>query len=513
MKRFLPARWNAALRPEAVAQLALPGEMVHEARRRVLVGAAIGTAAYAAFLLLELSGAIGGSVLEHRIDLAHDALGVLLCATLLLAASLRSIGDRSLLGIALVAEVLLCLLISFAAPWAASVRTGHLASLTWVVPVIILFPLLVPLPSRTSLLVSGVCALTMPLGLAVLGASGRIAPRPADFWAAIVTGSVAVGIATVAARTIYRAGTQVAAARMVGSYELTERLGQGGMGEVWKARHLFLARPAAVKLILPEQLQGPAEAREAAVQRFTREAQVTAGLRSNHTVQLFDFGIGADGACYYAMELLDGLNAEHFVYRFGPIPPRRAVHWLRQACHSLGEAHANGMLHRDIKPANLYVCRYGRDVDVVKVLDFGLSRPAVAQGDHGLTAPGTILGTPGYMAPEQVFGLATEPRTDLYALGCVGYWLMAGTKPFEADSAGDLMRRHALEPPPPLSGKCPHAVPPRLEAVIMACLSKDPADRPKDADALSEQLGASLDEAPWSPREAQEWWNANWPRS
>lgn len=513
MRLFLPARWSAALRPEAAAQLALPGELLHEARRRVLVGAAIGTAAYAAFLLLELSGAIGGSVLEHNIDLVHDGLGLLLCASMMLAASLRSLGDRSVLVIALVAEVLLCLLISFAAPWAASVRTGHLPSLTWVVPVIILFPLLVPLPSRTAVFVSTMCASTMPIGLAVLGASGRIAPRPSDFWASLVTGAVAVGIATVAARTIHRASTQVAAARMVGSYELVERLGQGGMGEVWKARHLFLARPAAVKLILPEQLQGPAEQRDAALQRFTREAQVTAGLRSNHTVQLFDFGVGADGACYYAMELLDGLNAEHFIYRFGPIPPRRAVHWLQQACHSLGEAHASGMLHRDIKPANLYVCRYGRDADVVKVLDFGLSRPAAAQGDHGLTAPGTILGTPGYMAPEQVFGLATEPRTDLYALGCVGYWLMAGAKPFEAESAGDLMRRHALDPPPSLSGRSAHPIPARLEAVIMACLAKDPAERPKDADALSDELGASLDEAPWSPREAQTWWNENWPRS
>src|SRR5258705_6520265 len=168
------------------------------------------------------------------------------------------------------------------------------------------------------------------------------------------------------------------------------------MGEVWRAHPSMLARPAAVKLILPERLQAPAEAREAAIMRFTREAQVTAGLRSPHTVQLFDFGVSAEGVMYYAMELLDGINLDHFIYRYGPIGPRRAVHWLRQACHSLGEAHALNLVHRDIKPANLFVCRYGRDVDVVKILDFGLTRLTTQPQDARLTSPGWQPGTPGY---------------------------------------------------------------------------------------------------------------------
>jgi serine/threonine-protein kinase len=209
------------------------------------------------------------------------------------------------------------------------------------------------------------------------------------------------------------------------------------------------------------------------------------------------------------MELLEGLNAEHFVYRFGPIDPRRAVHWLQQACHSLGEAHARGLVHRDIKPANILLCRYGRDVDFVKILDFGLTKPTAVIEDMTLTTPGLRLGTPGYMAPEQVFGLATGPRTDLYALGCVAYFLLAGVKPFEADSPGELLRQHAQATPPPLSRHAPHRVPERLEALIMACLSKDEKDRPSDADRVSAELGKSLDSAPWTEAEAQTWWEEN----
>jgi serine/threonine-protein kinase len=382
-------------------------------------------------------------------------------------------------------------------------------NLTWVVPIIILFPLLVPTPPRTALVVSFLCALTMPAGLWVLASMHQIAPQPSNYWATALTAAIGVGIASIASRTVYGAGRQIAAARTIGSYELLEKLGQGGMGEVWKARHLFLARPAAIKLILPERLRGPSEERDAALQRFTREAQVTAGLRSGHTVQLFDFGVSADGTLYYAMELLSGMTVEHFIYQFGPIEPRRAVHWLQQACHSLGEAHAQNLVHRDIKPANLYLCRYGRDVDFLKILDFGLTKPVVTREDLPLTSPGWLVGTPGYMAPEQVFGLEIGPRTDLYSLGCVAYWLLAGVRPFDADSAGELLRQHVQAPAPLLSDKAGMPMPPRLEALIMRCLSKDPADRPHDADELSHELEHCLEAEPWSPTEAHEWWQKN----
>jgi serine/threonine-protein kinase len=207
------------------------------------------------------------------------------------------------------------------------------------------------------------------------------------------------------------------------------------------------------------------------------------------------------------MELLDGMNAEHFVYRFGPIAPGRVASWLVQACHSLGEAHARGLVHRDIKPANLFLCRYGRDCDFVKVLDFGLTLPDQTAADPRLTAPGARMGTPAYMAPEQVFGVA-DARTDLYALGCVGYFLLCGERPFEGDT-GELLRQHVHTAPPPLGARARQPIPARLEAVVMSCLAKQPAERPDSADALSAALAEGAGDAHWTEAEARAWWDAN----
>jgi serine/threonine-protein kinase len=511
MPRLLPEKLLAALRAETPARAELPGELSRESRGRVRVAALIGVLAYAVFLVFEPVRLAGASPLEKTLGLANDLVGLGLCAALGLVATWRAIPDRAVFAIALDVEVIVCVVVSVAAPWASFLRSGHVFALTWVVPVIILFPLVVPTPPGTTLLVSTICALTMPAGIALLAARGLIAATASDVIGAGVSGAVAVVIAMIAARTVYGAARQRAAAESVGSYELLERLGQGGMGEVWKARHAFLARDAAVKLILPEQLQGKTEAREEVVTRFTHEAQVTAGLRSPHTVELFDFGVAADGRLFYAMELLDGLNAEHFVYRFGAVEPRRVVHWLTQVCHSLGEAHAHGVVHRDLKPANLFLCRFGRDVDFVKVLDFGLARPVSEPVEQRLTSPQVRLGSPGWMAPEQVFGLPTDARTDVYAMGCIAWWLLAGRKPFEAESSGELMRLHASVPPPALAEQCPQPVPSRLAALVAGCLAKDPSDRPADADRLAAALEESLDGERWTASEARDWWREHLP--
>jgi serine/threonine-protein kinase len=511
MQRLLPEKLLAALRAEAPVRAELPGELSRESRGRVRVAALLGVLAYAVFLAFWPVRLGGATPLERTLALANDLAGLGLCTALWLIASWRAIPDRAVFAIALDIEVIVCVVVSVAAPWAAFVRTGHVFSLTWVVPVIILFPLVVPTPPRTTLAVSIACALTMPAGIASLAARGLIVAAARDVIAAGVSGAVAVVIAMIAARTVYGAARQRAAVESVGSYELLERLGQGGMGEVWRAKHAFLARDAAVKLILPEQLQGRMEAREEVVERFAHEAQVTAGLRSPHTVELFDFGVAADGRLFYAMELLEGLNAEHFVYRFGAVEARRVVHWLTQVCHSLGEAHARGVVHRDLKPANLFLCRFGRDVDFVKVLDFGLARPVSETAEERLTSPGVRLGSPGWMAPEQVFGLPTDARTDVYALGCIAWWLLAGRKPFEADSPGELMRLHAIVPSPLLADHCPHRVPSRLAALVGTCLAKDPADRPADADCLLAVLDNCLDGERWTARDAQDWWREHLP--
>jgi len=506
LRRLLPARWLAAMRTEADKRRDPPSDVLHESRRRIRVAAGLGTAAYAVFLLSVLSGVLTDQALERKLDLVHDAVGLTLCAGLFLLTQVPRFSDRQVLGFAMAFELLLSVLISTTNVWASFLHTGNVPALTWVVPILILFALLVPAPPRQLAIVSSVCALTMPAGIVVLSAMGRVAASAADIVGSVLAATVGLGLAVVASRTVYGARREAAAARRMGGYELVKLLGQGGMGEVWEARHLMLARPAAVKLILAERLQAPAEARDVAVQRFTREAQVTASLRSPYTVQLFDFGVSDDGVLYYAMELLEGMNLENFVYRHGPVEPRRAVYWLRQVCHSLGEAHANGLTHRDLKPANLLVCRYGREHDFLKVLDFGLARPAARDDDAKLTREGAWLGTPGWMAPEQIFAGDVGPRADLYALGCIAYWLLSGSRPFESAERSELLRQHAQVMPPSLLERAPRALPPELDAVVMACLAKDPAARPLDADELSARLDASLQGDAWSPVEAEAWW-------
>jgi serine/threonine protein kinase len=277
------------------------------------------------------------------------------------------------------------------------------------------------------------------------------------------------------------------------------------MGEVWKAEHRLFARPAAIKLITAQGMLEPGG--RVAEERFRREAQVAAGLRSPHTIQLYDFGITRDRRLYYVMELLDGCDLDTLVARYGPQPPARVAHILRQACRSLAEAHASGMVHRDIKPANLHLGRVGLEYDFVKVLDFGLVKrqAGVPSGDVELTAPESISGTPAYMAPEMASGEPVDHRADLYALGCVGYFLLTGKRPFEGDHPMQVILQHIRTEPVSPSARLGRPVPPALERLLMRCLAKSPLERPPDAGALGEELGpAGADD--WTQREAQLWW-------
>jgi serine/threonine-protein kinase len=235
-----------------------------------------------------------------------------------------------------------------------------------------------------------------------------------------------------------------------------------------------------------------------------------------HTIGIYDFGITPDGAFYYVMELLDGLDLDTFVERFGPVPPPRTVHWLRQACHSLQEAHERGMVHRDVKPANLFVCRLGPDRDFIKVLDFGLVKSEPSPGDDAtkLTQEGISFGTPGYMAPEMAMGSQdADARSDIYALGCLGYFLLTGEPVFHGDTPLATVLKHIQEEPTPPSSRSELAIPESLETLILACLAKDPARRPQSAEALAEALTRSLDSGePWTARMATEWWELHLPQ-
>jgi serine/threonine protein kinase len=216
------------------------------------------------------------------------------------------------------------------------------------------------------------------------------------------------------------------------------------MGEVWRATHRFLARPAAIKLIQPEMLgdvtQAPAQL---LVQRFRREAHAAAMLRSPHTIQLYDFGVASDGTFYYVMELLNGMDLQTLVSEHGPLPPARAIHILAQVCESLAEAHERGLVHRDIKPANIQICRMGRECDFVKVLDFGLAKSEMpSMAEPGLTAPNIVAGTPAYLSPETALGEAVDHRTDVYSCGCVAYWMLTGRQVFQAQNAMQMIAHH-----------------------------------------------------------------------
>ena len=297
----------------------------------------------------------------------------------------------------------------FADPMGLEMHRGFLG-LSWVAVWVVLFTVVVPTTPRRAVLAALASVSSVPVVIGLVIASGSTSlriPPEMFFFGLVFPYLLVVGMAYVGARVVYQLGTEVKRARELGSYRLEEKLGEGGMGEVWRARHRMLARPAAIKLIRPS-VTGDARAgvSEEAIRRFEREAQVIARLRSPHTVELFDFGIAADGAFYYVMELLDGLDADSLLRRFGPIPPERAIYLLRQVCHSLSEAQSCGLVHRDIKPANIFLCRYGEEYDFVKVLDFGIVGAVRDSADASPvhTRENAIHGTPAFIAPEQAMG-------------------------------------------------------------------------------------------------------------
>jgi len=292
----------------------------------------------------------------------------------------------------------------------------------------------------------------------------------------------------------------------LGHYRLMEKLGEGGMGEVWRARHQLLARPCAIKLIRPELLgEGKGDA---ATQRFRLEARTISRLSSPNTVRLYDFGLSETGSFYLVMELLTGMDVQSLIQRFGPSPPERVVSVIRQACRSLAEAHAAGVLHRDIKPHNLFLCRLGLEFDVVKVLDFGLVK-SLNDDAAQLTAEGTLTGTPGYMPPERVVGGAADARSDLYALGCVAYWMLTGRTVFTGEPMA-VMIHHARTRPEPPSKFSTVPIPERLEQIVMACLEKAPENRPASALELWRALG-EVPGTPWTHERAESWWSEHLP--
>lgn len=296
-------------------------------------------------------------------------------------------------------------------------------------------------------------------------------------------------------------------ARQLGQYKLSEQIGAGGMGVVYKAHHALLRRETAIKLLLPDK------ADPAAVERFEQEVRLTCRLTHPNTIQVFDYGHTPDGIFYYAMEYLDGLNLHDLIHRYGPQPEERVSYILRQICDSLTEAHSIGLIHRDIKPANVFLCDRGGIPDSVKVLDFGLVKD---MGDQ-LATPATpeetpggqgIVGTPNFIAPEAIQDSnQADVRSDLYSLGALGYFLLTAREVFEGESVAELCQKHLHATPVPPGERIGKNFNPQLEALLMRCLQKNPADRPQSAREVAQALTESRVAETWTPERRAAWWS------
>lgn len=290
-------------------------------------------------------------------------------------------------------------------------------------------------------------------------------------------------------------------ARQLGQYALEEKIGSGGMGSVYKARHAMLRRPTAVKLLDLDKMS------EAAVTRFEREVQLTSTLTHPNTVAIFDYGHTPDGIFYYAMELLEGMNLDDFIKRHGPVPEARAVYFLRQMCGALAEAHAQGLVHRDVKPANVFLTQRGGLYDFVKVLDFGLAKAIDGQDTANVTNPNALMGTPLYLSPEAINQPdLVDARADVYAVGAVGYFLLTGTPVFTGSSIVEICMKHTREIPQAPSQRLGQTIHPELEALLLRCLAKSPLDRPAHAGELLAAIDALAFSSTWTAYDAARWW-------
>ncbi|HWA77922.1 MAG TPA: CHASE domain-containing protein [Polyangiaceae bacterium] len=324
-------------------------------------------------------------------------------------------------------------------------------------------------------------------------------------WLALLVGLTLTLAATggyVTLATIGRLRQTVAERINLGQYTLEEKIGEGGMGVVYRATHAMLRRPAAIKLLLKER------AGERDLARFEREVQLTSRLAHPNTISIFDYGRTADGLFYYVMEFLDGMDLERLVREDGPMSAGRAIHILAQASGALAEAHLLGLIHRDIKPANIVLTERRDEPDVVKVVDFGLAKTLEpGPGEAGITRVNSITGTPLYLAPEAISTPeSVHGRADLYALGAVAYFILTGQHVFEASSVMEVLSKHMFEQPIPLSERLGRPIASDLERLVLSCLAKDKNARPQSAAVLRAALLACEDAQRYDMEAARVWW-------
>jgi eukaryotic-like serine/threonine-protein kinase len=495
----------------------LPDDVVQEQIRRLALFSAVGAGLWTFGVSMDtvFVPLANFSTIPHRANLLIDVIGVLVSLVMFVYVRWGSHSAAVKGQAALVFMVINAALVAGFNVLTLPNITGPTYQLSWVAGVILIssmFSLARPLP----LLIASLAAASMdPLGVWIAHLIGLKVPPAAQTLVLFLPNYACAVVAMVPGHFLHRLGHRLREAQELGSYQLVELLGRGGMGEVWHARHELLARNAAIKLIRPALL-GAASESEARLLlgRFKREAQATAALSSPHTIQIFDYGTTSDGTFYYVMEFLTGRDLESLVREFGPMTADRAMFLLRQICHSLADAHARGLVHRDIKPANIYVCRMGLDYDFVKVLDFGLVKMSGSSDTKGsfLTLDHVTTGTPSYMAPEVILGEAdVDRRADVYALGCVAYYLLTGQLVFEGDTPMKVMLQHVHEPPIPPSERTELRIPRELDALVMACLEKDPARRPQSAEQLLGAAHSCKTCEGWTQVMAHSWWDRHLP--
>jgi serine/threonine-protein kinase len=470
------------------------------------------------FAVLALAASVGTGIatfqayLTHPSNELHELTNVVLLAATLLF-RYRRLSRAALERL----DPILCVVVTslFGALFCISEPGGRpelVASLT-TLTVCILRAVLIPSTTARTLAVTAVAAAPSIVVAWVVHGGDTAALTGAGFHQTRVSVTlytaiwwlVQVVVATLTTRVIYGLRQRVREARQLGQYLLEEKLGEGGMGVVYRASHALLRRPTAVKLLVSER------AGERAIQRFEREVRLTARLTHPNTVTIYDYGRTPEGVFYYAMELLDGIDLEELVKMTGPLPPARACHILLQVAGALAEAHAIGLIHRDVKPANIMVCRQIGRADIAKLLDFGLVRE-LDSVDKTRSDVHTLTGTPLYMAPESIVNPHTvDGRADLYALAAVGYFLLVGAPVFEARTVVEVCGLHLHAAPVPPSERLGRPLPEGLERAILRGLAKKPDDRFASAEAFARELRLAQEGVTWTPEEAQAWWSSHVP--
>ena len=498
----------------------LPNDVFCEQVDRFSLFSLIGALLWAAALLMDATHTVPMAFdIDHSKTRTIEVIGIAVSALMFMYGRLSphsaQIKSDVSVGYMLFNAAAIAALNTWVAPPPLRIQ---MIQVSWIAILVLVYAIVAPITPRKALWASIAAASLDPVGVWLAHLRGVEVATPVHTFVIFWPNYAAAVVATLPSKLLQRIGGKLNKARELGSYELVKLLGHGGMGEVWEAQHRLLARHAAVKLVRPEVL-GAANDEEArlVLKRFEREAQATAALSSPHTIGVFDFGITDQGVFYYVMELLMGRDLESLVRDFGPVPAPRAGYLLRQVCHSLADAHARGLVHRDIKPANIYVCRMGLEYDFVKVLDFGLvkvntQQQTVQWAQTLMTTEQKTTGTPAYMAPEVILGEATvDRRADVYALGCVAYYLLTGQLVFEADTPMKMLLQHVQAEPIPPSQRTEMPIPRELDDLVMACLQKNPNDRPQNAEELLKMACSCRTCDSWSSDMAREWWERHLP--